>query len=102
MKTLRRDKLKRDIQKGLLEGKCTMHLTDDYRFDASNNFGKSEGWAPIVIREVGEFFPGKINLHESDFESGSGGASINEETGVVSFRVHSNLYYEFRYLEKAS
>lgn len=112
-KTINRAGLKRKVEAGQYEIKCDLHLTDDYQFDNANGFGKTE-WLPARIRrpifeEVtlqngfvtshckdGDYKEGFINLDESDFEGKPGHAYMNEETGLITLHIHSNLYYSLR------
>ena len=45
--TYNRGRLKREIQKGLWLVKCDGKYTDDYAFDAANNYGKT-GYVPAI------------------------------------------------------
>ena len=45
--TVNRGWLKRQIDKGLIEGKMDFYFTDDYRFDAMNDFGSQETFLPV-------------------------------------------------------
>ena len=115
-KTLRRDKLKRDIQKGLLEVKCNYRYTDDYAYDAASNYGKTDwmdaalepeegfGYSQEPMQFVGGEFknmpqPRKENtiyFDDYDFKGSCSRAVINE-LGEIRFRIHSNLSYTLRY-----
>lgn len=113
-RNIRRDWLKRQIEKGGVQIKCDYHYTDDYAQDAADNFGRT-GWLPariskpkyeiienewggtsgrIVDRDVKEGF---INLRESHFE-GSSGAAWRDSTypGRVILLVHQNLAYSIQ------
>jgi hypothetical protein len=109
--TVRRNWLKKQVNAGKVEARCTISLTDDYAFDNANDFGKT-GWLPARIRhpEFTEYQtpggwmntrcsnddhqPGYMNLDEHDFVSRSGGAYTKGD--VIVLYVHSNLYYEMR------
>ena len=111
MKTIRRDVLKRKVEAGKMEVKCNISLTDDYQFDNSINFGKTD-WAPARIMhpkfEERTLYngnktmvcvdvdrkPGFYNLMECDF-SGHGHACL-EADGSICLYVHSNLSYQLR------
>lgn len=96
IKTLRRDKLLRDLRKGLHYGMCNYRHTDDYAFDDSHNFGKTN-FLEVNIRTESKdpSKEGHINLWESDFRGSCGSAWINDD-GTVTLVVHSNLSYDFK------
>jgi len=110
-KTIKRNWLKKQIELGKIEIKCELHLTDDYRFDVSNEFGKSD-WMPARIRKPvfsmvtvngyemerctnDDWKAGYMNLHEGDFE-GKPGYAYRKEDGTITLKIHSNLYYTLR------
>lgn len=113
MKTIRKDTLKKMVEAGKLECKCEIHLTDDYRYDVANDFGKTE-WKAARIRhpkfekvtlyngnEVdtctdSDVKDGFINLMECEINMGR--AYWNGEN-QITLRVHSNLYYTLRVIE---
>ena len=112
MKTVNRAWLKRQIDAGRVEAKCSHHLTDDYAFDNANNFGKTD-WMPARIRRPvfgtyinhlgfeldrcidSDFVQGQMNFTEHDFVGKSGGAYYQPD-GTIHFYVHSNASYELR------
>jgi len=91
-KTVRRDKLKRDIEKGLYLCKCNGRYTDDYAWDAASNYGITEFMEVNIVKTNSERKEKHINLWESDF-SGYGNAWENED-GTVTLWIHSNLSYD--------
>lgn len=107
-KTVNRGWLRRMVEKEKMEGRCTIHLTDDYLADVESDFGRMT-WKPARIRvpkwrEVGagiwivaddDIKPGCLNLDANAFQ-GDAGAAWREPDGVITLCVHSNLYYEFR------
>lgn len=108
MKTLRRDKLMRDVAKGLYLAKSV--FTHDAMND-SIEYGDGV-WKLARIRhpkfetytnQVGntqsrcadpDLKPGHFNMDEFDFRSSSGSAWI--ENGIVTLHVHSNCVYELK------
>ena len=110
-KTIRRDTLKKMIENGKIEAKCTFKLTDDYVFDNAYNFGKTE-WLPArLARPTYE----EITLHNgnkitqcTDSDHKDGYANFNDwdfskgakaylaDDGTISFRVSSNEHYTLR------
>jgi hypothetical protein len=109
--TIRRNWLKKQIELGKVDAMCNYHLTDDYRFDASNNNGET-GWMkariahPIYteyINYVGnreyhcnqDRIEGMMNFREDDFTTQSG-AAWKTEKGLITLKVHSNLSYTLR------
>lgn len=48
-KTFNRGKLKRDIQKGLIVGKCNGKYTDDYRTDYENNYSIGKEYIKVIV-----------------------------------------------------
>lgn len=114
MKTIRRDSLKKQIEAGKLEAKCTMHLTDDYKFDDANKFGKTE-WKPARMRKPefaqythangavtyysknDDMKEGFMNFMEHDFSDGV--KAYWNDQGTITLRVHSNEWYELRVIQ---
>jgi len=109
MKTIRRDKLARDIQKGLYLATCR------YDFNGMTD-GPETGdgqWRPARIRTPKyEFYtdnfgrnnqrcidhdqkPGFCNFDASDFKSSVGYACYGEN-GIINFTIHSNCCYELK------
>jgi len=96
MKTVNRGWLKRQVEAGKVEAKCVNYLTDDYAFDASNNFGRMSEFKPAVLQNRGDkFLHGVVNLHAEEFNNKGGGAYRSED-GIIHYYVHSNLSYELR------
>jgi len=112
MKTIRRDWLKRQIEKGNVEAKCQHDLTDDYQFDNANDFGKTD-WMEarmsrptykevtnyvgnkVTVVDDRDFIDGIMNFKDYEFTGKSGGAyRTNDET--IHLYVHSNLSYTLR------
>lgn len=96
MTTIRRDKLKRDIEAGKMLCKSEFQLTDDYRFDLSNKFGETDWSECQVITDNKQFKTGIMNLWDSDFKSQVGSAYLKED-GTISLHVHSNSVYSLKY-----
>jgi len=112
MTTVKRNWLKRQIELGKVEAKCTHHLTDDYAFDNANKFGVTDWlkcrisrptWKDvtlyngntITVRDDDDFVTGQMNLDDHDFEGKPGRAWRNPD-GTITLIVHSNLAYEMR------
>ena len=95
MKTVNRGWLKRQVLAGKVEAICAYHMTDDYKRDAANNFGKTTIFVPCRIRSGSDFIEGVMNFYESDFSSKSGAAWMNKD-GTISLSVHSNRAYDLR------
>lgn len=55
-KKANRGHLVRAAKKGQLFVKCDRHLTDDYAFDAANEFGKQDDFKVVVLNE--DYTPG--------------------------------------------
>lgn len=115
MNTVKRNWLKKQIEKGLVEAKSDMQLTDDYARDNADNFGVT-GWMPARIRhprfgkwtlpngieidrcEDSDFVEGQINFNASDFTTTTGYA-YRQDDGTISFAVHGNSHYTLRIKE---
>jgi hypothetical protein len=94
LKTIRRDKLKRDIAKGLYVCKCNYHFADDARYDYISD--ENTAYKQInLISEGNKRDYDKINLRLSDFDSQVGRAWENAD-GSVTLVIHSNLSYDFK------
>lgn len=96
-KTIRKDKLKRMIEQGKVLIKCCFHLTDDYGFDNSNDFGKTEYMPARIVDDGKDFIQGYINLFSCYFEW-KNARCIDYGNGNVTFYVHSNLNYEIKFI----
>lgn len=95
MKRIRRDKIKRLIEKGKIEARCKYQYTDDYAYDNANNFGKTE-WLPTRISSGYEDKKeGYINFEEHDFRYKSGAAWENDDR-TITFMVLSNHSFALR------
>lgn len=95
IKKIRRDVLKRKIEKGLMEAKCDYSYTDDYIFDNATGFGKT-GWMDArVSKGRKDFVQGKMNFNDWDFSTKTGTAWINED-GTIDLIIHQNLSYTLR------
>lgn len=81
MKKIRRDWIKRQIEKGNILIKTDMILTDDYAFDAAYNCQKSD-WREAKIE----------NFSDYDFKFKSGYAYWNND-GTFSWTMLTNHYY---------
>jgi hypothetical protein len=88
MKTVNRGWLKRQVEKGNIEVKCCYSLTDDYGFDKSINFGKSDEWSNAK----------EYKFTDWDYKTSSGSAWYNTDS-TISFVVHSNLSYNMRIIK---
>ena len=87
-KTINRGWLKRQIEKGNIEGKCCYSMTDDYAWDAANNHGKTENW--VDARD--------FKLDDRSFKTKSG-CAYQDENGTISLIIHSNRAYDLRLKE---
>lgn len=88
MKAVNRGWLKKQIEKGNVEIKCDMVLTDDYAFDAAFNCQKSE-WAKADIK----------NFNDQDFKYKSGRAYWNADGKTISWIMLCNHYYTVRIIK---
>ena len=110
---INRGHVKRAMQKGLVEVRCKMHLTDDYAFDAAVNFGKSEQWVRATIaepgpdsqlvRELAEIRGERVVIFYPSQLSNVGGGVWEDMKGAGTYTlyIHSNLSYELRFIESA-
>ncbi len=80
-KTIRRNWLKRQIEKGLIEIKCTGIYTDDYYGDNANSFHKTE-WELANIKD----------FKDEDFRFASGYA-YQDENGIIHWTMLANHFY---------
>lgn len=98
-RTIRRDKLMRDIKKGLIEGKVDFHYGyDDATYDFHGK--KTDPWIPVsVIKDNKEWKEGKFQIPEWKFKSKSGFAS-KDDKGIIHFASHSNEGYSLRYKKR--
>ena len=97
-KTINRGWLKKQVEKGNIIVKCNYHYTDDYKFDNENNFGET-GWAEAYLNEEwGHFEEGKMKFKSWDFKTKSG-AAWQDEKGIITLMVHSNLSYDMKLKE---
>ena len=112
MKTIRRNWLKKQVELGKVEARCELRLTDDYRFDNATDFGKTE-WLPaylpsptfekvtldngnqIDVCTDPDLRKGQISLHGHYFD-GNGGYAAQNDNGIITLKVHGNLYYSLR------
>ena len=94
-KTVNRGWLKKQVLAGNVEAICSYNMTDDYKRDAANNFGKTTTFVPCRIKSGFEIIEGCMNFYESDFRSKCGAAWMNEN-GTICFMVHSNRSYDLR------
>jgi hypothetical protein len=83
-KTVRRDWLKKQIEKGNIEIKCDQILTDDYAHDDATNCGKTT-WAKADIKD--------FSIH--DFSYFTGHANWNDD-GTIHWTMLTNHYYTCR------
>ena len=88
-KTVNRGWLKKQIEKGNVEIKCDMILTDDYAFDAAYKYQKEESWRKALAAD----------FKEQDFKYKSGRAYWNEN-GTISWTMLCNHYYTVRLINK--
>ena len=92
-KTFRRDKLLKLARAGKLVS------VSSYSFD--DMYGESRGsdTKPVHVMEDGrDFKEGFYNIRQSEFESRTGRAWI-DESGVITLYVHSNSDVSFRIVE---
>lgn len=83
MKRIRRDVLRRGVEKGIYEA-------------ALNNYPEEKEWRPINIIETCEDYINNFyNLYTDDFNSEAGGAWVNND-GTIRLLIHSNLSYTLR------
>lgn len=82
--TVNRGWLKKQIEKGNIEIKTDMILTDDYAFDDAVKCQKS-GWRKADIKEFSEY----------DFKYKSGRAYWSQD-GTISWTMLCNHYYTCR------
>lgn len=87
-KTIRRNWLKSQIEKGNIEIKTDMILTDDYAFDAATKCQKT-GWEKADIK----------NFHKDDFTMSTGRAYQNQD-GTITWVMCSGYYYTCRLIKK--
>lgn len=92
--TVRRDKLMRDIAKGLYVAKCDYRYTDDYAFDNANGFGKTD-WKEAVIKRPSENHRNDVIALPEYYFEGSGCAWRNNDD-TVNLSVHSNKSYTLK------
>jgi hypothetical protein len=90
MKTVNRGWLRKQVEKGNIEAKCAYSLSDDYGFDKSINYGKTD-WSNAK----------ELNFSDWDFKTKSGAAWYNTD-GTITFIVHSNSSYDMRIIEKSA
>jgi hypothetical protein len=99
-KSINRGKLLRAAKAGKLVGKVSNHLTDDYAFDAANNFGRTE-WLPVVIdNKAGAWAEGKITLYEDAFRGRGGYAyEADEGNGEIILGIYSGYTLHVKIVE---
>ena len=111
MKTVRRDWIMRQIDKGNIEAKCIYHYSDGYAWDAETSGGtdwllariRRPKFEPTVLSSGmlierctdPDYVYGCISFEKIDFKTGSGAAWWNED-GTITLLVHSNLCYTLR------
>lgn len=86
--------LKREIQKGLWEGKTSFIISHDGEFP--DHYGKEEDrFAPVrIAKDNNDHKEGYLNFTDWHFKSKSGHASMNN--GLLNFGAHSNQNFELR------
>lgn len=95
MANLRRNKLKKMIEKGLLIAKCESQYTDDYKLDVATNFGKTD-YKPCKIKDSAQTdFSDDIKFYDCSFTSKCGYAQKCED-GTIYFKVSSNESYRLK------
>ena len=87
--TVNRAWLRRQIEKGNVQIKCDMVLTDDYAMDSAMNFQKEEGWKTADIK----------NFNDRDFRNKSGQARWNHNRTEISWTMLCNHYYTCRLIK---
>lgn len=97
MKTIRRDWLKRQIEKGVVEAKVNYALTDDYAYDNSVNNQRTKVWKPAVVCEHSKrtYDRPVVYFADFDFKTSTGYAGW-EEDGTITFCPLSSEYYTLR------
>ena len=112
MQTVNRGWLKKQIANGKVEAKCRYAMTDDYRFDNANEFGKTDWmqarfYYPVFGKvtlqngititrcEKDDRKEGQANFSESDLKTKSGAAYRNDD-GTITLRIHSNEVWTLR------
>ena len=93
--TLRRSDLRRLIDKGLIEAKCTGKYTDDYRADAADNFAITD-WMPAILSDKHALRDGCLMFTDHDFTMSTGHAYWSDTLKVVVFRVMATETYHLR------
>lgn len=83
MEKINKKWFKNRLKKGELEFICKERLTDDYAFDAANNFFASKKWAKATESRFSEWF---IN------------ASVlwGDKAGTINLSFANSEIYEFR------
>lgn len=87
-KTVRRDWLKRQIQKGLIEIKCTGIYTDDYYGDSQNEYSKTD-WYHADIKDFSD--------HDFTYTSGY---AYQENDEIIHWTVLANHFYVCRVISE--
>lgn len=95
--TVNRGKLRRDIEKGLYEGKLGFSISRDGEYP--DKFGYKEKWLPVrVSKGFNDFVNNQINLHEYSFKAKTGLAY--KEKDIIHFSGHSNELFYLRKKKK--
>ena len=88
MKKVNRKWFKNRLKGGLLEVKCTGIYTDDYYYDAQNNYSKQDRFEKAPVDLFPDWVLDSIRIWESS------------EQGIINVSFASSEYYEFRLAEK--
>ena len=94
--TVIRGMLKNRARDGRLMARCDYRLTDDYRYDAATDFGKTE-FMPVELDEGQSWRDRKegVMYLRPDYFKGHGRAWKNSD-GTICLIVHSNLSYTLK------
>ena len=86
-RAVRRDKLRRLVQKGLVLARA--------RVISGGYFNEDKKWYPARLKENGKFITGMMNFIPHDFKSSSGTAYQNPD-GTYTLIVHSNRSFQLK------
>jgi len=101
MSTINRGMLKNRARQGRLMARCNYRMTDDYRYDAASNFGKTE-WMSVELDEGvcwSERKEGVMYLSPDDFTGHGRAYKHNGDSEIINLHVHSNLCYSLKIVD---
>jgi hypothetical protein len=81
--TINKTWFKNRLKEGKLLVKCCGRYTDDYAFDASNNFGKTDGFVVATAKKFDDWYIGVSRI------SGA-------KDGIIEMDFASCEYFEFK------